>query len=78
MRLKFQIFTLLFLLMNQYIFSQENLQFNDLSKEESKVIAEKGTERPFTGKYEEFNEQETYLSILSTFEENLLKKLFIR
>ena len=37
--------------MSEELFSQEKLQYNDLTNEESKVINNKGTEAPFRGKY---------------------------
>jgi peptide methionine sulfoxide reductase msrA/msrB len=42
-------------------FSQEKLPFNDLSGSESRVIVNKGTESPFTGKYTNHSEGGTYL-----------------
>jgi peptide methionine sulfoxide reductase msrA/msrB len=42
-------------------FSQEKLSYNDLSKEESSVIKHKATEIPFTGKYDNFFEEGTYV-----------------
>jgi peptide methionine sulfoxide reductase msrA/msrB len=42
-------------------FSQEKPGFRDLSKEESQVINGKGTERPFTGKYEKSKAKGTYI-----------------
>ncbi len=42
-------------------FSQEKLPFNDLSKAESYVINNKGTEAPFTGKYTDHREKGTYV-----------------
>jgi peptide methionine sulfoxide reductase msrA/msrB len=42
-------------------FSQEKLSYNDLSKSESAVINNKGTEIPFTGKYTKYNESGTYI-----------------
>lgn len=39
----------------------KSLNLNPLSKEESKVIVNKGTERPFSGKYYKHNEDGTYL-----------------
>lgn len=37
------------------------MQTNELNEEEKKVIEEKGTEAPFSGKYDEFNEEGVYL-----------------
>lgn len=42
-------------------FSQEEIQYNDLTKEESQVIEKKGTEAPFRGKYTNLKEKGTYL-----------------
>lgn len=42
-------------------YSQEKLFFNDLSKQESSVIENKGTEAPFTGKYDDHSENGTYI-----------------
>jgi peptide methionine sulfoxide reductase msrA/msrB len=47
--------------MNNNLYSQEKLGYNDLSKEELHVINNKGTEYPFTGKYEKFKEKGTYV-----------------
>jgi peptide methionine sulfoxide reductase msrA/msrB len=47
--------------MTENSFSQEKLKFNDLTKAESKVINDKGTEMPFTGKYDKFYEKGTYI-----------------
>ena len=52
---------ILFVIMSEETYSQEKLQFNDLSKEESRVIDNKGTEAPFKGKYTTFKEKGTYL-----------------
>jgi peptide methionine sulfoxide reductase msrA/msrB len=41
--------------------SQDRLPFNDLSKEESAVINNKGTEIPYTGKFTTYKEKGTYL-----------------
>jgi peptide methionine sulfoxide reductase msrA/msrB len=41
--------------------SQEKLPYNDLSKSESLVIDNKGTEKPFTGKYTDYREKGTYI-----------------
>lgn len=46
--------------MSENSHSQDNLKYNDLSKEESYVIDSKGTERPFTGKYYKHKETGTY------------------
>lgn len=40
---------------------EPNLVFNELTPEEERVIVHKGTERPFTGKYDKFNEKGTYI-----------------
>lgn len=42
-------------------FSQVKLPFNELSKQESYVIDNKGTESPFTGKFNDFYEKGTYI-----------------
>jgi peptide methionine sulfoxide reductase msrA/msrB len=47
--------------MSEESFSQEKLQFNDLTKVESDVINNKGTEMPFTGKYNKYSEKGTYV-----------------
>jgi len=54
------IYTILFI-MSTDSYSQENLPYNDLSKAESYVINNKGTETPFTGKYTNSKEKGTYL-----------------
>ena len=38
----------------------EDTKYNQLSAEESYVIESKGTERPFTGEYDEFYEEGVY------------------
>ena len=38
----------------------QNKDYNKLSKEEKHVIIDKGTERPFTGKYEKYNDDGIY------------------
>lgn len=42
-------------------FSQEKPGYNNLSKEEAMVILKKGTELPFTGKFEKFAGKGTYI-----------------
>ncbi len=39
----------------------KTMKFNELTKEEEQVILYKGTERPFSGKYENFNEPGSYI-----------------
>jgi peptide methionine sulfoxide reductase msrA/msrB len=47
--------------MGENLYSQEKLQYNDLSKSESFVINNKGTESPFTGKFTKSKEKGTYI-----------------
>ncbi len=42
-------------------FSQEKLPYNSLSKAESYIIKDKGTEMPFTGKFTNHEEKGTYI-----------------
>ncbi len=42
-------------------FSQEKLSYNDLTRAESSVIKSKATEAPFTGKYDNFFGEGTYV-----------------
>jgi len=53
--------TLLFLTMSTQSFSQEKLPYNSLSKQETFVIENKGTEAPFTGKYTDYTGKGTYV-----------------
>jgi peptide methionine sulfoxide reductase msrA/msrB len=60
--------TLIFLLlstilttMSSDLLSQGKLPYNDLSKAEAAVINNKGTEKPFTGKYTNYREKGTYI-----------------
>jgi peptide methionine sulfoxide reductase msrA/msrB len=55
------IITYCFLNMNNDLISQEKPGYNDLTKAEANVILKKGTERPFTGKFENFNGKGTYV-----------------
>jgi peptide methionine sulfoxide reductase msrA/msrB len=55
------IFLIYFAIMNEESFSQEKLPYFDLSKEESYVINDKGTEYPNTGKYNKYKETGTYI-----------------
>jgi peptide methionine sulfoxide reductase msrA/msrB len=63
MRTGIAIFTLLiyFAAMSEKSYSQEKLNFNDLTKAESYVINDKGTETPFTGKYTNYKGEGTYV-----------------
>jgi peptide methionine sulfoxide reductase msrA/msrB len=47
--------------MSDLSFSQEKLKYYNLTKSESSVINEKGTERPFTGKFYKHSEKGTYI-----------------
>ena len=44
-----------------FIKIKEKSMYNELSPEEKHVILNKGTERPFTGKYDNFYEKGTYV-----------------
>jgi len=48
-------------IMSENSFSQEKLNYNDLTKAEANVIVNKGTEYPGTGKYNKFKEKGTYI-----------------
>lgn len=61
MKSKYNIIIIIFLFMGTISHSQENKGFNHLTLEEARVIIDKGTERPFSGKFEEFNESGTYI-----------------
>ena len=43
------------------ISNQKNMNFKQLTPEEERVIVQKGTEAPFTGKYDKFSETGTYV-----------------
>lgn len=59
-KFKIILFTIL-ITMSSESFSQEKLPFNNLNKEESAVINNKGTERAFTGKFTDYKEPGTYI-----------------
>ncbi|HBC77929.1 MAG TPA: methionine sulfoxide reductase [Bacteroidales bacterium] len=60
--MKTEIITTLFILtMTTQSFSQEKLPYNSLSKQESYVIENKGTEAPFTGKFTDYTGKGTYV-----------------
>lgn len=69
MSLKYSIFILAFLFsavsgctQNQpYGKTRQSMKFKQLTPEEQRVIVYKGTEAPYSGKYEKFNETGTYL-----------------
>lgn len=50
-----------FVVMNEDTYSQEKLQYYDLTKAESYVINNKGTESPFTGKFTKYTGKGTYV-----------------
>jgi peptide methionine sulfoxide reductase msrA/msrB len=52
---------ILFNIMSDSLLSQEKIPYNYLSKEESRVIIGKGTEYPFTGKFEKYEGKGTYV-----------------
>ena len=51
--MKLYIFVII-ILSTIYIQGAEEMRFNELSPEEKNVIINKGTEQPFTGKYDKF------------------------
>jgi peptide methionine sulfoxide reductase msrA/msrB len=55
------ILTIYFGIMGEESFSQDKLQYYNLTKAESNVINNKGTESPFTGKYVKNKEDGTYV-----------------
>jgi peptide methionine sulfoxide reductase msrA/msrB len=61
MRYILLILTIYSTIMSEELFSQEKLKYYDLTKSESYVINDKGTEKPFTGKYVKTKESGTYL-----------------
>lgn len=63
MKVKFlsSLLLLIFFSMGTELFSQAKLPFNILSMEEASVIDNKGTEKPFTGKFNSHKEEGTYI-----------------
>jgi peptide methionine sulfoxide reductase msrA/msrB len=60
--MKAEIITILLIItMSTNSFSQEKLSYNNLSKQESEIINNKGTEAPFTGKYTDYSGNGTYV-----------------
>jgi len=55
------IFILYFAIMSEESYSQEKLDYFDLTKPESDIINNKGTELPFTGKFAKFMDKGTYV-----------------
>jgi peptide methionine sulfoxide reductase msrA/msrB len=55
------VFLIYFAGMSEESYSQEKLRLYDLTKFESSVINDKGTETPFTGKYASFRGKGTYI-----------------
>ncbi|MDA3814575.1 MAG: bifunctional methionine sulfoxide reductase B/A protein [Candidatus Cloacimonetes bacterium] len=51
----------LLLLISVLLEGDEMIKFNELTKEEERVIVQKGTEQPFTGKFYNYDESGTYL-----------------
>jgi peptide methionine sulfoxide reductase msrA/msrB len=61
MRRKFILFSILSTLLIVNIYGQDKkMRYNPLTPEEIRVIVDKGTETPFTGKYYDFHEDGTY------------------
>ncbi len=58
--MKNPIFLIIFLLFNMNIKGQ-NKEYNKLSPEEEHIILNKGTEKPFTGKFEKHSEEGIYI-----------------
>jgi peptide methionine sulfoxide reductase msrA/msrB len=56
----FRIFFTIFSLYYSLTFSQDKMNFNKLTEAEKQVIINKGTERPFIGKYTDYKSDGTY------------------
>jgi len=61
MKIIILIITVMFISMDREPDFQQKPTYRTLSKEESRVILEKGTERPWTGKYTSLKEKGTYI-----------------
>ncbi len=56
-----RLFILYILIFNNLtLFSQDKMEYNKLTPEEERVIINKGTETPYTGKYTNYHEDGTY------------------
>ena len=60
MKHKFGIIFLIILLYQSLTFAQDKMNYNKLNPEERNVIINKGTEKPFTGKYTDYKSDGTY------------------
>lgn len=58
--MRFLIYFILISLFSTTIRAQEKMEFNKLTPEEEKVIIHKGTEMPYTGKYEKYKGKGIY------------------
>ncbi len=56
-----QLVLIIFILTNISLMAQNETEYNELSKEEQRVIIHKGTEMPFSGEYENHWEAGTYV-----------------
>ena len=60
MNTKFVYISAILILLISTNFAQDKMNYNKLTPEEENVILDKGTERPFTGKYTNYKEDGTY------------------
>lgn len=64
MKVKYTLFLLMFLIWTGGVFSKEGVvrdsTYRKLTEEEARVIVHKGTERPFSGRYNDFYEEGNY------------------